>query len=326
MAEEPSTPRPGDGTETHAVSPQNGDTARCASRSTSKLSRWQILVVLVGIGALAFLAYRALAPGDCGCGGDRRLTRDVQALTLTSKFAVLVLRYATDDIQDGQDSDRNGQAADRADLLSEHITSLKTGGYAFVSPSQVVAAVARKERLPSRAVVITFDEDRKAVLAPFLQTVVAHRVAAAVFVDPDGVGRPGNLTWQDLEGYWKLGVEVHCRLGAGERHLARPRELRQLLHRFSQRLDDPSAPSVAITGKIPSGSARQLLASGAAAVWLSSDQAVTPRSALFALPRWDVPLGLSGVTLPPMVAQMIATAQAKLEAPRTEARGQEHPR
>ncbi len=229
----------------------------------------QILVLAAGAFAALWLVVRALLPGDCGCERDGR--RDTGAsVVLTTTYSVPVLVF---DTSDGAPGLRKH--------FAEHLKGLKRYGYAVVSPSEVRAALKVKGMLPLRAVALTFDEDRKDVLEPFLKALTAEGVPAGVFLDPRRLGKPGSLSAEDVQRYASRGIEFHCRAA----HAPDVSETRALLSLFGDRLQTKMTPMLAVPSTVPEERRARYLEAGVAGVWVRAELPVKPDTPLASLPR-----------------------------------------
>jgi peptidoglycan/xylan/chitin deacetylase (PgdA/CDA1 family) len=158
-------------------------------RNEAHASRRQLLIGLLLIPAslLPFVAYAALTP-------EGRLLRDKAELALSPpelgsvdalrgdvagaipmyRDAVMPLVYHGV----GSSSSGEGDFAVSPERLGEHLAALRAAGAHFVTPARVAEAFDGGRRLPSRAVLLTFDDGRTDAMmwaTPLLEQ--AHAVA-----------------------------------------------------------------------------------------------------------------------------------------------------
>lgn len=249
------------------------------SRLTTRL---QLLVLLGGLFAAGWLAYRALAPKDCGCSRDRTSTSDARVGSLISDFSVPVLVYER---AEGQD------AASFARQVGDHATALRTAGYSFLTAGQVADAALKGERLPAHAVAITVDSDDADVLKAVADTLAGLHVPASAFVRPDRIGGAEALTWEEAGKLAKMGIELHCRLEVGEENADDLGErARRAVELLKEKLEPGSNVTLAVVSpsgpRTPKVDAAMLKErADVAAVWTEDQTAVTPVSNGPALPR-----------------------------------------
>lgn len=249
-----------------APDPQPQDAATTPGRRRALL---QVIVLAAGAVAAIWLVVRAFFPGDCGCERDGR--RDTgPSVVLTTTYSVPVLVFDTSD-----------GALGLRKHFAEHLKGLKRYGYAVVSPSEVRGALKVKGMLPVRAVALTFDEDRKDVLEPFLKALTAEGVPAGVFLDPRRLGKPGSLSAEDVQRYASRGIEFHCRMtGAGD-----VSNTRELLGLFGERLQTKMKPMLAVPSTVPEERRARYLEAGVPGIWVPAELPVKPDTHLASLPR-----------------------------------------
>ncbi len=94
-------------------------------------------------------------------------------------------------------------------------------GYRTVTFPQVVAYLKHAQPLPSRPVLITFDDGWLQGYTEAFPVLRQHSFSATYFVYTDAMGRPSSISWEQLQEMSKAGMDV------GSHTLSHP-HLRQL--------------------------------------------------------------------------------------------------
>jgi peptidoglycan/xylan/chitin deacetylase (PgdA/CDA1 family) len=96
----------------------------------------------------------------------------------------------------------------RTKAFEAEMRLLKTRGYHTVSLMDVYRALAGQKELPSKPVVLTFDdgyEDNYTVAFPILRR---HHLVGTFFIITRNVGKPGFMTWKELREMKAKGMSI----------------------------------------------------------------------------------------------------------------------
>ena len=159
----------------------------------ARASRRQLILglLIIPMSLLPFLAYAALTP-------EGQLLKDKAELALAPpelgsvdamrskvgagipmyRNAVMPLVYHGV----GSSSSAEGDYAISPERLGEHLTAMKAAGAHFVTPARVAEAFAGGRALPSRAVLLTFDDGRTDAMMWATPLLEQARAAATMFV------------------------------------------------------------------------------------------------------------------------------------------------
>lgn len=81
--------------------------------------------------------------------------------------------------------------------FEQEVKTLKDAGYTFVTTSDVAEALDDEKTLPSKSVVLTFDDGYRDLYTDVFPILKKYQVKAVAFIVPNFLDRPNNLTtWQ----------------------------------------------------------------------------------------------------------------------------------
>lgn len=78
-------------------------------------------------------------------------------------------------------------------VLTAQIETLKNDGYTFITPSDLVAGLARKKKLPKKIVMLTFDDGYMDFYTDVYPVLQKEHVKAAEYVVPNFLDRPNYM-------------------------------------------------------------------------------------------------------------------------------------
>ncbi|MDP9344438.1 MAG: polysaccharide deacetylase family protein, partial [Actinomycetota bacterium] len=93
-------------------------------------------------------------------------------------------------------------------FLAAQLDALQRVGYHAVGADAVVAHVARGARLPSKPVLLTFDDASAGQVSRALPLLRAHRFTATFFVMTVVLDKPGWMTRADVRGLDRAGMTI----------------------------------------------------------------------------------------------------------------------
>ncbi len=111
-----------------------------------------------------------------------------------------------------------------AEAFARQLRWLTRWGYQVVSLDEVVARLERRQPLPRRRTVITFDDGYEETCSIAWPLLKRFGMTATVFVTPNEVGLPGFATWDQLQALARGGITIgshtlhHCYLPLVEAH------------------------------------------------------------------------------------------------------------
>jgi peptidoglycan/xylan/chitin deacetylase (PgdA/CDA1 family) len=86
------------------------------------------------------------------------------------------------------------------------IKTLKEAGYSFITLSDLAEALDNKRSLPSKSIVLTFDDGYRDFYTDVYPILKKYQVKAVVFVIPNFIDRPDNLTGPMISEISKSGL------------------------------------------------------------------------------------------------------------------------
>lgn len=143
---------------------------------------------------------------------------------------------------------RSGSKIVSAADFGRQLDYLKDKGYVTVSLDRLAGFLDLRDQLPSKAVVITLDDDAGWAYSIAYPALKERGMQAALFIAPDDVGRPGKVTWPQLAEMAAAGMQIglygpgikkpgkgytKAYLEAFESHIVKPRRA------FRRRLKQP---------------------------------------------------------------------------------------
>jgi len=81
-------------------------------------------------------------------------------------------------------------------------------GYQVISLEELVNALSRKKNLPRKTVVITFDDGTEDVYQYGFPILKKHGFPATIFVISHSMGRPGFLSWGQINEMQRSGIDI----------------------------------------------------------------------------------------------------------------------
>lgn len=91
-------------------------------------------------------------------------------------------------------------------IFDEEIKTLKTAGYEFITTKDLADALDNKINLSSKSVVLTFDDGYRDFYTDVFPILKKYQVKAIVYVVPNFLDKPNNLTSSQLEEIVKSGL------------------------------------------------------------------------------------------------------------------------
>lgn len=94
------------------------------------------------------------------------------------------------------------------DLFDRQMEYLAENGYTSLSLDELKEGLAGKKPLPSRPIVITFDDGYEDNYSTALPILKKYGMRAAIFIAVDRVGQPGYLSWQQINILQSQGIDI----------------------------------------------------------------------------------------------------------------------
>lgn len=94
------------------------------------------------------------------------------------------------------------------EAFQAQLKALKAGGFQTISCQQLSDYLANIRDIPSKSVIITFDDGRSSVLTMAKPLLDKHGYTATLFLITGSVGKKGNLTWEQLKQLAAAGYEM----------------------------------------------------------------------------------------------------------------------
>lgn len=185
--------------------------------------------------------------------------------------SVPVLAYTTV----STDSKQNGKITPF--IFEEQMSWLDNSGYKAISPAQLLDFMNFSGQLPKQATLITADTESALFFDHMIPVLRSFGFTATLFVAVDQVGKPGNMTWDQLRLLDETGFTIGCR-GASGRALVPRQGSKFLEDDFSRIESELQAAKQAVEQHIgstctvlayPVGSANDLVAAMAAKLGFS---------------------------------------------------------
>jgi peptidoglycan/xylan/chitin deacetylase (PgdA/CDA1 family) len=129
-------------------------------------------------------------------------------------------------------------------VFRQHVAAVRDSGRTPLTVSGLAAALTGTAPLPTRPVVVTFDDGTADFADAALPHLLAAGLPATLYVTTAQIGRPGMLSWHEVDQIAATGVEVgahsrnHPHLDTVGRERLR-REIRQSRADVEQRLGRP---------------------------------------------------------------------------------------
>lgn len=97
----------------------------------------------------------------------------------------------------------------RTSAFQAQMEWLRSNGFAVIPLSRLVDGLARRARLPDKAVVITVDDGHKTVLSEMLPLVRRYRIPVTLFIYPSAISNASYaLTWSELAALHQAGFAI----------------------------------------------------------------------------------------------------------------------
>ena len=109
----------------------------------------------------------------------------------------------------GEPSNHNTQVSSAA--FDEQMSWLKNSGYTTINPTQLVNFMNLSGPLPRHAVLITVDTEALTFFEQAVPVLTSFGFTATVCVATSRIGKPGNMTWNQLQQLHDVGFSVGCR-------------------------------------------------------------------------------------------------------------------
>jgi peptidoglycan/xylan/chitin deacetylase (PgdA/CDA1 family) len=148
-------------------------------------------------------------------------------LTPSGYQSVPVLAYA----DTGEPSNPTARLSKAA--FDEQMNWLKNSGYTTITPAQLLDFMEFSGQLPKHAVLITADTESRAFFDQAVPVLNSFGFTATLFVATTRVGKPGNMTWAQLQQLHNAGFSIGCR-GQDGRSLTRSLGRRPLKANFAK--------------------------------------------------------------------------------------------
>ena len=111
------------------------------------------------------------------------------------------------------DSEKQGNKASAQSRFDALLGHLERNGYHVISLSQFMDFINYTGQIPEKSVVITVDDNSRAVTDWVLPALKAHDFPVTLFVDARETGKEGNVALDQLKPYLSSGLSVGCRAG-----------------------------------------------------------------------------------------------------------------
>jgi peptidoglycan/xylan/chitin deacetylase (PgdA/CDA1 family) len=108
----------------------------------------------------------------------------------------------------GMTKGSSGTKAVTAANFGRQLDHLKKNGYVAVTLDRFLEFLDLREQLPSKAVVITLDDAAGWAYDIAFPALKQRDMQAAFFIDPDDIGRPGKVTWTQLDEMTGAGMQI----------------------------------------------------------------------------------------------------------------------
>lgn len=95
-----------------------------------------------------------------------------------------------------------------AEHFSKQLQHLRENGFNTISLDQLYGFLNLKVQLPPKAVVITFDTSARWAYEIAYPLLLHHRFKAAIFIQPDRIGKTGYLTWEEVNKMAAAGLDI----------------------------------------------------------------------------------------------------------------------
>ena len=185
--------------------------------------------------------------------------------------SVPVLAYTTV----SPDSKQEGKIT--PSIFEEQMSWLDNSGYKSISPAQLLDFMNFSGQIPKQAALITADTESSLFFDRMIPVLRSFGFTATLFVATDRVGKPGNMTWDQLRLLHETGFAIGCR-GASGRALVTRQGNRFLKDDFARIESELQAAKQAVEQHVgstctvlayPVGSANDLVAAMAAKLGFS---------------------------------------------------------
>lgn len=124
------------------------------------------------------------------------------------RLPVLVMHHVKWD-KPGDDATELGLTIHPTQLRRE-LTYLASHGYHTISAARVARVLVRGGRLPSRPVVLTFDDGYADAYQTVYPVLRARRMTATFFVCPGLLGKPRYMTWSQVRVMARHGMDIEA--------------------------------------------------------------------------------------------------------------------
>jgi len=94
------------------------------------------------------------------------------------------------------------------ELFSQHMTYLADNAFQVWSLPRLIAALKQKSTLPDKVIAITFDDGYKSIYSAALPILQKYNFPFTVFINPDLVGGPNTMSWDELHKIVSRGATI----------------------------------------------------------------------------------------------------------------------
>lgn len=132
-------------------------------------------------------------------------------LTVTLRVPILMYHYI-EYVQDSKDKMRNSLNI-TPNILEEQVKTLRDGGYTFISASQLYGMLSGKMEVPSKPILLTFDDGYRDFYEYAYPILKKYNAKATQYVISGFIDRPNHLLTEQLkqidrEGLVEIGVHT----------------------------------------------------------------------------------------------------------------------
>lgn len=106
------------------------------------------------------------------------------------------------------DDDRYPSTNISVDIFTQQLEFLQQQKIPLVSTQEISERIARGERLPEHAVMLTVDDAYRSFYEAGMPIIRQFGVPVSLFVNTDSVGTPGYMSWDEIREVAAAGVEI----------------------------------------------------------------------------------------------------------------------